>query len=156
MNSNERYNKTFLNRAVLAVFLTLFLSNFLTIQPGFGCNSTAMVDAGKTLPPGNHINLATRKFYGPENFSSRIFRHIPVSVIKSKSSQPLSRQNYKKTRPRGIPAQQPGSKDLTSTGLLVMFPPAPSAAICTSKRQALSTASGCTERIRPPPGVREI
>lgn len=155
MHSNEIHNKTLMNHAVLAVFLTLFLSNFIYMQPGFGCKSTAAEITGKTLPPGNQVNLTTQKLYGPEKFSPRVFRHIPIPVIKSKTSQPLSRQNYKKTRPRGIPAQQPGSKDLTSAGLLIMFPPAMSVAICTTKRQALNTASGCAERIRPPPCIRE-
>lgn len=153
MNSKEVHYKTFMNHAFLAVFLTLFLSNLIPMQTGYGCNSTVAENAGKTLSPGNYIHLTTRKLCGPEKFSPRIFRHIPIPVIKSKTSQPLSRQNYKKTRPRGIPAQQPGSKDLTSAGLLVMFPPALSAAICSSKRQALTTASGCAERIRPPPCI---
>jgi hypothetical protein len=149
-------SRTFKNHA-RAVFLALFLSNFITLPSVFGCNSAAAEHAGKTIsPPGSDVHLSTRKLYCSEKFSPSIFRHLPVSVIKSKSSQPLSRQNYKKTRPRGIPAQQPGSKDLTSTGLLVMFPPVLTAAICTSKRQALTTASGCAERIRPPPCIREV
>jgi hypothetical protein len=155
MQPKKRHRKFQLNQANLTGLFMFCLLAFFSFPNGFGCTAHAGKHEGSFLQTGVYDHQASPGLTVAKKFSSHLIQDASPHVIKSKTSQPLSRQNYKKTRPRGIPAQQPGSKDFLSAGLLIMFPPALSIAICTTKYQALTTASGCAERIRPPPSIRK-
>lgn len=72
-------------------------------------------------------------------------------LIKTKSSHPLSLLNFNKTRPRGIPAQEPISKNPLLPGTILIFPPYLSTFHDITPFLFYSLKWGKTETIRPPP-----
>jgi hypothetical protein len=75
----------------------------------------------------------------------------PQQIIKSKFSHPLSNLNFNKTRPRGIPAQEPVVKYSLHCGPILLYPPFRLGFIEPDSFLPYSLFGGNTCSIRPPP-----
>ena len=78
-------------------------------------------------------------------------RNNQSQSLKTSSSQPLSAQNFYKTRPRGLTAQEPIYKYAALTGLALLYPPGQSAFIYPSPTWTIFNNFGNAQKIRPPP-----
>lgn len=74
-----------------------------------------------------------------------------IQICKSKSPHPLSKQNVRKTRPRGIPAQEPTVKPLAVTRDIQLFPSFFVASIPSFEELLSTLPDKVACRIRPPP-----
>jgi hypothetical protein len=72
-------------------------------------------------------------------------------LLKQRASHPLSTTNFNKTRPRGIPAQEPTAKFNILSGQILIFPLDGSLFIVSNPFHFLSLTVGKTFKIRPPP-----
>ncbi len=71
--------------------------------------------------------------------------------IKTKSSHPLSLLNFNKTRPRGIPPQEPVQKNLILSNVIHIYPPYLSSFIDLTQFFYYSLMWANSLTIRPPP-----
>jgi hypothetical protein len=105
-------------------------------------------DCHTTLHSG-HLSLLHRACSG-RGLCSCDINSVPESLQKN-SSQPLSSQNYSKTRPRGIAVQEAEFKNPVLTCVLFLYPPDPARIIFPGWVPLLSSTGGVKEKIRPPP-----
>jgi hypothetical protein len=90
-------------------------------------------------------------FRAMPSFGQHGSHDFSIQIYKSRFSHPLSKQNFRETRPRGIPAQQPDVKPVGVTRDIEVFPSFIYSLI-PQAGEHLSTIPGKeAPRIRPPP-----
>jgi hypothetical protein len=152
MNFNIKNNNTgivFFNRKMLPFFICflaffpaphIFAEGNLTREEtenlrhqGFTCNSFDL---------GREFQIL---------FYDRLHDIVLPSLLRSGSSSPLSSQNYKRIRPRGITGHQPTINSPLLYRQTYYFAPEGSSSFRTHCLFAFSSLSGKRNRIRPPP-----
>ncbi|MCK9220813.1 MAG: hypothetical protein M0P47_12305 [Bacteroidales bacterium] len=151
MPQTSKYNKSYRASAMLVGLLIFCLSAFYIGRSGFSFGdyskgqitrlwSTDLV--GKLADFGRNIT---------ERLTIKLIDFTSPQLVKTTSSSPLSGINFKKTRPRGIPAQEPSCKFLSVSNFILIHPLDNRIFINTTPFLILSSPSGNTLNIRPPP-----
>jgi hypothetical protein len=153
MKQNRRYNKSYPTHAIVGGFLIVCLSLFYMGRPGFSFDdySKDNIVSGWTTSSITKLVDFGKDISG--RFAIIFFERTSSQLVKTNSSLPLSGLNYTKSRPRGIPAQEPSCKFLSFSSLILIYPPYTSSFIATAPFLILTTLSGSAIKIRPPPNT---
>jgi hypothetical protein len=121
VNSMKKYHIIFRYHILLVISLVFFLNPF------FRSHTTALSISGDPSVT-QYLTSATllSKFGAAVQEVVDLITGLPqkihaVQILSKKTHAPLSGQNFKKTRPRGIPAQEPGIKHILLTGHLLNY-----------------------------------
>jgi hypothetical protein len=88
----------------------------------------------------------------PVALTNHKYNSAPViQFLKCKSSQPLSPQNFNRTRPRGIPVQGPVVRNFNRCGEANLFFPSDYQYLKSADVVFICRIAGCSQNVRPPP-----
>ena len=151
MRQERKYYKSYRNYVIVGGLMILCLSVIYVGRPWGG-----MHDYSKGKIAGKWTSsLIGKVIYFGKDITDRLTisfsDYKPSQLVNASSSFPLAAQNFKKTRPRGIPAQEPTCKSVSLAGLVLIYPPDNSAFISITPFLILTISSGSAVNIRPPP-----
>ena len=141
MQTKERLLKSFGNITLIVCSLVVF---FISCCVGYTTISKRQPSKSVTVNFNTCIEIPARFTF--------LFSPVPTpEILKTKSGHPLDLQNFSKTRPRGLPGQEPVSKYSQVSGLQLNFPAELPLIIRTPSFSAKGIRGGSASKIRPPP-----